>query len=164
MRYLDLPPEARETLLAELAAMPDFLDASFTGLPAAQHAAPGPGDSFSPVEQAWHLADLEVMGFAERIRRLRTETHPRLPDFFGDVVARERNYKELSLREGLAAFRRARERNVAAFAQLDPEEWMRDGEQDGVGPVSLCDLPSMMVAHDASHRCEIEAWFSHVTA
>jgi hypothetical protein len=30
--------------------------------------------------------------------------------------------------------------------------------QEGFGPVSLCDLPSMMAEHDDSHRREIEAW------
>jgi len=162
MKYMNLPRESREHLLAGLAAMPEFLDESFAQLPAALHVAPGLDDGFSPVEQVWHLADLEEMGFAERIRRLRAESHPRLPDFAGDVVARERNYKALSLLEGIAAFRRARERNLAVFRQLDPDEWAKGGEQDGMGPVSLCDMPSMMAAHDASHRNEIEAWFDHL--
>lgn len=164
MKYMNLPREARETLLAGLAAMPDFLTKSFAGLPAALQAAPGPDDGFSPVEQAWHLADLETLGFAERIRRLRTEAHPRLPDFAGDVVARERNYRALSLHEGIAAFRKARERNLAAFRDLEPDEWLKTGNQDGVGAVSLCDLPSMMAAHDASHKGEIEAWLGHISA
>jgi hypothetical protein len=162
MKYMNLPRESREHLMAGLAAMPEFLDESFAQLPAALHVAPGLDDGFSPVEQVWHLADLEEMGFAERIRRLRAEPHPRLPHFAGDVVARERNYKALSLLEGIAAFRRARERNLLVFRALDPGEWVKDGDQDGVGPVSLCDLPSMMAAHDASHRREIADWFAHV--
>jgi hypothetical protein len=34
--------------------------------------------------------------------------------------------------------------------------------QEGVGRVSLCDLPAMMAEHDASHRSEIEAWGSTI--
>ena len=162
MKYMNLPRQSRERLLADLASMPDFIAESFAELPPSLHIAAGPADGFSPVEQAWHLADLEEMGFAERIRRLRTESHPELPDFAGDVVARERNYRALSLQDGIAAFRRARERNLSVLRQLDPDEWVRGGDQDGVGSVSLCDLPAMMAEHDANHRREIEAWHRHV--
>lgn len=162
MKYMNLSRESRKVLLEGLEGMPDFLAATFSDLPAALHDSPGPDGSFSPVEQAWHLADLEEMGFAARIRRLRSEAHPRLPDFMGDVVARERNYKSLSLREGIAAFRQARSRNLATLKGLRKAEWTRGGTQDGFGPVSLCDLPSMMTEHDESHRREIEAWLEQV--
>jgi len=33
---------------------------------------------------------------------------------------------------------------------------------ESVGPISLCDLPSMMAEHDASHRLEISAWIDDV--
>lgn len=162
MKYMKLPKQARENLLEGLKQMPDFLAQSFARLPASLHAVPGPQGTFSPVEQAWHLADLEAMGFAERIRRLRVEQNPRLPDFAGEIVARERNYRSLSLIDGIAAFRQARDANLAALRSLGLVEWTRRGEQDGVGPVSLCDLPSMMAEHDAGHRQEIEAWLGHL--
>jgi len=158
LKYLDFGPQSRAELISELEAMPTFLAHRVSHVPRAWQAVPGPNGSFSPVEQVWHLADLENMGFAERIRRLRAEDHPLLPDFAGDVVARERNYKSLSLLEGIEEFRRARQRNLAALQSLSTEEWTRDGEQEGYGHISLCDLPSMMVQHDESHREEIVAW------
>ena len=148
--------------MSDLESMPAFLDESLSRLPASLHAVPGPGGGFSPVEHVWHLADLEEMGFAERIRRLRTEPNPMLADFAGDVVARERDYKSLSLEAGIAAFRKVRERNLSALESLKREEWTRRGEQEGVGPVSLCDLPAMMAEHDRSHRQEIEAWIGYM--
>jgi len=160
MKYINLPRESREKLMAGLEQMPAFVAAAFADLPPSRHAEPGRDGTFSPVEQAWHLADLEDMGFTERIRRLRTESHPHLPDFAGDVVARERDYKALSLSEGIAAFRRARARNLSALRSLTREEWTRRGEQEGVGAVALCDLPTMMAAHDEGHRREIEAWLA----
>lgn len=162
MRYMNLSAESREKLMADLESMPAFLAASFSRLTRSLQVKPGPEDSFSPVEHVWHLADLEEMGFAERIHRLRTESNPQLPDFAGDVVARARNYRALSLSEGIEAFRRARERNLAVLNSLGYEEWSRRGEQEGVGPVSLCDLPSMMAEHDGSHRREVEAWLRSV--
>ena len=56
------------------------------------------------------------------------------------------------------AFREARRANLAAFARLGEAEWSRAGSQEGVGAVSLCDLPAMMAEHDRAHRAEIEAW------
>jgi hypothetical protein len=39
-------------------------------------------------------------------------------------------------------------------------DWSRSGQQQGVGRVSLCDMPSFMSQHDAAHRNEISAWKS----
>jgi hypothetical protein len=112
------------------------------------------------VAQCWHLADLEREGYGVRIRRLRAETAPALPDFDGARLARERNYASRSLAAGLAAFRAARRENLAALRALGGEEWTRGGTQEGVGPIMLCDVPAMMAEHDAGHRDEIRAWRS----
>lgn len=149
--------ESQDALLETLSAMPDLLDGAFAGLSAADARIEG-ADGFSPVEQCWHLADLEREGYGVRIQRLLTEHDPVLPDFDGDRVARERDYKSLSLTEGLAAFRLARTANVAALRRVSDSEWDRRGTQDGVGHIGLCDVPAMMAEHDAAHRKEIEAW------
>jgi DinB family protein len=148
----------RTALMAGLEAMPAFLAKRFASLSADDAAAPGPGDAFSPVEQCWHLADLEREGFGARIRRLLEEEDPFLPDFDGARVARERQYRSRSLAEGLAVFRGGREANLAALRRVKGDQWMRAGTQEGVGRVALCDLPSMMAEHDLAHRAEIEAW------
>jgi hypothetical protein len=149
---------SQKALLANLGTMPEYLAERFSGLTADEALRPGPAHTFSPVEQCWHLADLEREGFGERMRRLRAEEKPTLPDFDGETIARERNYRAKSLAEALAAFRRARAENLAFIATIDSAEWNRDGVQDGVGPVALCDIPVMMSEHDAAHRAEIEAW------
>ncbi|HEY7699051.1 MAG TPA: DinB family protein [Vicinamibacteria bacterium] len=152
--------DAQEELFRELEAMPDFLTEAFGRLSPEEAAAPGPEGAFSPVEHCWHLADLERLGFGKRIERLRAETEPFLPDFDGARIAREREYRKLSLAEGIDAFRRARRANLEALKSLEPSEWLRKGEQEGVGPVALCDIPSMMAEHDLSHRSEIEDWLN----
>jgi hypothetical protein len=60
--------------------------------------------------------------------------------------------------DGLDAFRQARAENLALIASIANDEWRRDGVQEGVGSVALCDVPVMMSEHDAAHRAEIEAW------
>ena len=160
MKYMKLNRGERTNFLADLEAMPDFLVRAFADLPQSELTASGPNQSFCPVEHVWHLADLEQQGFAVRIRRLKAEDNPQLPDFDGDLVAREGNYKARSFNEGIAAFRAARSDNIAAFRSLTAAEWLHAGEQDGVGSVSLCDIPAMMAEHDEVHRMEIADWLS----
>jgi hypothetical protein len=158
MRYLMLTPNDRVALLDELERMPVFLEAAFAGLTGDEAAAAGPDDTFAPVEQCWHLADLEREGYGVRVRRLQEEDAPHLPDFDGARLARERDYASRSLEAGLAAFRAARSANVTTLRALGASMWMRHGTQDCVGPIMLCDIPVMMAEHDAAHREEVRAW------
>jgi len=158
MRYMQLTRTDQDAMLAELAAMPDFLAAAFGRLPLADLTLRGPGDTFSPVEQCWHLADLEREGYGLRIERLLHETAPALTDFDGARIAKERDYRSRSLAAGIAAFKDARAANLARLRAASEEAWLRAGTQEGVGPVALCDIPAMMAEHDAGHRAEIEIW------
>jgi DinB superfamily len=158
MKYLGLGRGERKALMDGLEAMPDLVAARFASISPEEALRPGPDESLSPVEQCWHLAELEREGFGARIRRLLDEEDPFLPDFDGARLARERDYRSRSLDAGLAAFRAARQENLALLRAIAPQQWFRAGNQEGVGAVALCDLPSMMAEHDASHRVEIEAW------
>lgn len=158
MQYLALTDDARAVLLRSLADMPSYLEREFLSLTPEQARRPGPDGTFSPVEQVWHLADLERQGFGSRIGRLLSECEPRLPDFDGGAVAAARHYRSLSLVAGLEAFREARQQNLARLRSVAASDWNRSGQQDGVGRVSLCDMPSFMSQHDAAHRAEIAAW------
>ncbi len=156
------PPRTTSELVRSLAAMAPFLREAFGLLTPGEASAPGPGGAFAPVEQVWHLADLESEGFGVRIRRLRDETDPHLPDFDGARVAKDRNYVALSLPEGLRAFETARAANIATLLSLEPEAWARGGTQEGVGPIALRDLPLLMRDHDRAHIAEIREWRRHV--
>ena len=157
MNYMQLPPEGQHQILDQLASMWTFLAKRFGAL-ADYEATIRVGNLPSPVEQVWHLADLEREGFGVRIHRLLNEEDAELPDFDGTEVAKRRNYREKSLHEGLRAFARARQDNIDVLARVTPQEWTRRGVQQGVGPVALGDIPTLMAEHDASHRQEINAW------
>ncbi len=144
-------------LLEELDAFPSRLERWAERLPADGARRKPAQDTFSFLENVWHLADLEREGYGARIRRLREEEGPFLPDFQGGRLARERRYNERDLTEGLRTFARARGDNLAVLRGLSEPEWDRVGEQEGVGAVRLRDLPRMMREHDRSHRAEIEA-------
>jgi DinB superfamily len=158
MQYTRLNTAERAQSLRSLAAMPAYLYEQFHELDADSARLPGVDGVLSPVEQVWHLADLEREGFAVRIRRLREEDNPTLADFDGTQVARERHYRSRSLREGLEAFRSAREANLKVLSSLGEDSWTRAGVQEGVGVVRLCDMPAFLLQHDEAHRLEIEAW------
>ena len=160
MKYMALPPEQREALMRSLEDMPQYLEHELQALRPELIRQPAPDGTFSPVEQVWHLADLEREGFGSRIDKLLSEREPQLPDFDGAAIAAARHYRSLSLTEGLDAFRTARRSNLAKLRELaaDDDAWARSGQQEGLGKVSLCDLPSFMSQHDAAHLAEIAAW------
>lgn len=161
MQYMKLSAVERQNLVASLAGMTEYLRQAFQSLTPKEALVPGPGGAFSPVEQVWHLADLEREGFGLRIERLRTELNPHLPDFDGTRIAHERNYRSLSLEVGLKAFEAAREANLAALLAVSAREWTRRGTQEGVGEVALCDMPAFLHQHDQAHVAEIEQWKQH---
>jgi hypothetical protein len=141
--------------LQELSGMPGFLEDAAGRFSAASAVAPGPDGGFSFLEQVWHLADLEERGYGERVRRILREERPALADFDGAREAAEGRYRERELAAGLAAFRRAREANLAALRAVAEAHWSRPAMQDGVGALTLADVPRMMAEHDASHRAEV---------
>jgi hypothetical protein len=148
----------RRELIASLALMSAFLRDAFGAITAEEARSEGSPRAFCPVEQVWHLADLECYGFGARIRQLREEANPHLPDFDGARVAKERNYRARSLVEGLSAFEAARAANLATLTALGADEWARGGTQEGVGVVSLGGMPALMRRHDEAHMAEIRDW------
>ncbi len=112
---------------------------------------------FSLVENAWHLADLEVEGYGVRLRRLLKEKSPSLPDFQGDVIAKDRDYLNLPLEPALQRFEQARAENLALIAATSDEDRQRSGEQEGVGTVTFARVIEMMREHDLSHASELAA-------
>lgn len=162
MQYMKLDAPAQHALLAELDGMPAWLAAQFADLSTAEAATRPADGAFAPVEQVWHLADLEAEGFGYRIARLLDTDRPELADFDGAAIAAARNYRARSLDEGLERFAAARRENLARLATVPPEAWTRAGVQEGVGPVTLCDMPVFLAQHDAAHREEIRAWAAGV--
>jgi hypothetical protein len=159
MEYMKLDVSDRHDLLQDLAGMPEYLREVLGSIAADDLTKPGPNGLFSPVEQVWHLADLEVEGFGFRIKTLRDQPDPILPDFDGTAVANARDYKCMSLEEGLARFERGRRENLERLSTLTEAQWTHGGTQEGVGRVSLCDMPIFLRQHDQAHMEEIRAWF-----
>ena len=158
MEYMRLSLQQQFDRMQQLASMSDFLTASFAALSRSQLSARGPNNAFAPIEQVWHLADLEKEGFHQRVTRLLHEDYPMLSDFDGTQAANDKNYLSKELRVGLAQFQHYRQLNLQLFAQLSESQWRRRGTLDGFGEVSLCDMPGFLFQHDNAHKQEIVAW------
>ena len=158
MKFMKLDQNERDTFLSSLEEMPALLAATFSGLSSDLLCKNGPAGEFSPIEQVWHLADLEEEGFSSRIQALLSGTAQNMLGFDGDKVAKERNYKSLSFQEGIEKFRKARFKNINIFQALDDQAWKNEGILEGVGEVTLCDMPSFLYQHDQAHKKEIEIW------
>jgi len=113
------------------------------------------GDQFSFVENACHLRDIEVEGYAARIRKLLAEDRPQLADVDGARLARERDYNSQDFGAALADFERARAENVRAVGRLSAEQLGRAGTLEGVGQITLGKLLRLMREHDEAHRREL---------
>jgi hypothetical protein len=151
-----------ETLLLTLESTPALLARAAEELePSQVRQRPAVGN-FSLVEHVWHLADIEREGYGVRIRRILSEDEPFLSDFDGDRIAREREYGNRDVAEGLAALAAARNRNVAKLRAIHNSEWTRRGVQEGIGPIALEDVPRMMAAHDRAHTNEIANLIAHL--
>ncbi len=153
---------APEELSSSLEVMPALLPRVVAGLPEGDLRRRPAAGGFALVEQAWHLADLELEGYAARIERLLREDDPVLADFDGGAVARARRYLELDAVEGAHRFQQARAANLARLRGLASPALLRAGRQQGVGPVTLGDLPRMMGHHDRSHALEMASLLAEI--
>lgn len=144
-----------ETLLLTLESTPALLSRAAEAFSARQARIRPCRGGFSFVESVWHLADLEREGYGNRIARILVEDNPALENFDGERTARERSYQDRDVARGIAAFTRARAANLEALRRAQGEQWDRSGSQEGVGKVTLADIPRMMAEHDRSHGDEI---------
>lgn len=150
-------PAELEARLAALERLPAVLATAVRERAPDERRAPPAPDAFSLHEHVWHLRDIEVLGYARRLRALAREDEPFLPDLDGTRLAKERRYLELPLEQGLAELTTARAENVAFVRSLPREALGRHGEMEGVGCLTLASLTEMWRNHDAGHADEIAA-------
>jgi hypothetical protein len=147
----------------ELRQMPDMVVQAARTLPGSVVADRPLDGGYAMIEHVWHLADLETDAYEVRIRRMREEDDPALPNFDGEAVAAKRKYRALRLRDGIKKFAEARQRNLATLATLEDADWDRGGIQEGLGRITLRDIPRLMHEHDQAHREEIAALLEELT-
>src|SRR5262249_18456944 len=94
-------------------------------------------------------------GLGGRVGKILAEENPSLPDFDGERIAREREYLKLPLAPALDAFAVARADTLRLLRAVSGDQRARAGQQEGVGRVTLADLPRRILDHDRAHLNEI---------
>jgi DinB superfamily len=145
----------RQQLLAQLSRTPIQVTELVKGVsPASAVVRPGP-DEFSVVENICHLRDIEIDGYAVRIRRLLNEEQPLLADIDGARLAIVRDYNKQNLQDALTTFTQARQANLDALNSASESAFEREGELEGVGTITLGRLLQLMWDHDEGHLDEL---------
>ena len=116
----------------------------------------GASDEFSVTENLCHLRDIEIEGYAVRIRRILDENEPHLQDIDGGKLAVERNYNTQSPTQALKEFKEARAENLKILDQIQEHELRREGNLEGVGKISLQKLVGLMQEHDEGHISDLK--------
>ena len=139
------------TLLAFLQDTPRILVTLTSDLSDAELRWKHSEEEFSALENICHLRDLELQGYAPRVKRMLDETNPELADFDGARVAAESNYNDEDSTAALEAFGKARQENVEKIRGLTEEQLKREGTLEGAGNITLEQLAEKMREHDESH-------------
>ena len=115
-------------IIAFLEQTPEAVRRLSEGVGAEELRARADDGSFSFVEHACHLRDIEREGYAARIEKILTEELPTLADVDGRKLAAERRYNEQRFEDGLAVFSEARESNVSALRAANTKSSCVGGE------------------------------------
>ena len=108
------------------------------------------------LESVCHLRDIEVEGYARRLRLLLETEQPRLTDLDGTALARERGYDRQAFAPALETFLISRRGNLQRLRSVTELDLGRSGHMEGVGEVSLDRLLELWVEHDRGHLQELD--------
>lgn len=136
--------------------MPVALEQRIAGLSETQLRFKPGTDSFSVLESVCHLRDIEVEGYARRLRLLLETQDPVLTDLDGSALARERRYNEQPFGPALETFIIARRGNLQRLAAATEADLVRRGRLENVGDVTLERLLDLWVEHDRGHLQELD--------
>jgi uncharacterized damage-inducible protein DinB len=115
---------------------------------------PAPG-KWSIHEIICHLADVEVAN-AWRYRKVLAEDEVGLTAWDQDRWAAGHQYRRQDLRLALEQFRSLRARNVALLRVVGRKGWARTATHQTFGRLSVGQIATHLVHHDADHAAQIE--------
>lgn len=144
---VDIPISA---WLDALAAAPDHLRRLCARLDPNKLALRPAQDQFSPLENVWHLRDIEMEGYLVRIEQILTNDTPVLGDIKGDQLAIDRRYNELALEPAIEGFSAARAASMQLLRSATSNDWTRQALFEGQ-MLTLAGLVEVMMEHDRGH-------------
>ncbi|MBN1370455.1 MAG: DinB family protein [Anaerolineaceae bacterium] len=143
-----------EDLLRAYRATPEILQGLLAGRTPEQLAARGGDEGWTVAEVICHLRDAEERGL-QRTRAMREQDNPTILSYDQEQLARDGNYAAAKLEDALAAFLSFRQAHVRELEDLSAEGWMRTGQHNEVGQITIRSQIAHLTAHDAVHLAQI---------
>jgi DinB superfamily len=144
-----------DNAITELASTPERMEKLVQGLSESQQAWKPSPEIFSVRESVLHLRDIEIEGYAKRLRMVLVEECPLLPDIDGGRLAQERNYNAQSTAQAIADFRRSRASSVEQLKACSHGDLARKAEMQDIGVIDLRRLLELWMKHDRGHLADI---------
>ena len=149
-------PPPIPTLLDAFHVFPEQLAVALSAPNIDWECAPAEGE-WCLTEVVCHLRDVEREVHQVRFRALAEEDGAFLPGAVADDWVAARRYREQRGPTALAEFLAAREETGALLAELDEEQWRRQGQHAFFGPTTMHELLNLVVQHDAAHWEQVQA-------
>lgn len=109
-----------------------------------------------------HLADVEVVGFRDRIQKMLDQDNPRLESYDQNAAYAAGKYSTGKAREHLKRFCHERDRTLSWLRYVPAAMVMRTGHHAHLGPITIGQLMNEWAFHDLGHVRQIaELYRSH---
>lgn len=147
--------QVRERHLGAMRLSCDILGNILQGMPneRARALRDGP-EGWSIIEIVCHLRDFDEI-FYQRAQMMQAQEQPQLPAYDHEAMAINRAYQQQDLAEAYGALKASRERFIAFFAGLTPEQWARDGLHPERDSFTMTDAAMQVGLHDLDHLEQI---------
>lgn len=115
-----------------------------------------PSEMLTVRQQACHVRDIEIDGYALRFARVLHETDPLLESIDGYELVAARDYDGTAIDAALDAFDQGRSRVMTLLENTDPALYDRRGRFEGYGLVTFKGFVHFLASHDQQHLSGIQ--------
>jgi DinB superfamily len=116
-------------------------------------------DRWSISEVLAHLADVEVVGFRERVQMMMEKNNPTLEGYDQNAAYTTGKYSGSKARENLKKFCHERDRTLSALRYVPISVMGRTGQHSNIGRVTIGQLMNEWAFHDLGHIRQIAELF-----
>jgi hypothetical protein len=116
-------------------------------------------DRWSISEVLAHLADVEVVGFRERIQKIIEKNNPALEPYDQNAAYAAGKYSSGKAREHLKTFCHERDRSLSLLRYVPAHAIARSGQHGQIGQISIGQLMNEWAFHDLGHIRQIAELF-----
>ncbi len=109
---------------------------------------------WSIIEIVCHLRDFDEI-FYQRALMMQNQENPQLPAYDHEAMAIERAYQQETLAAAYSALHASRQRFIAFFKALTPQQWERGGVHPERASFTMTDAARQVGLHDLDHLEQI---------